>query len=126
MSKYVLGLVVLSVSLSSLAQIVLKTGMTSSAIRAAIATGDAARVMFALSTSVAVVGGLALYFASAVVWLFVLSRVAVSIAYPLVGIGFVFTMLLSRFVHGEPLTLAKLIGTLLIVAGVAMIGRAGA
>lgn len=68
-------------------------------------------------------GGLALYFASAAVWLFVLAKVEVSFAYPFVGLGFILTMLLAYIINGEALSVAKIIGTLCIAIGIAFIAQ---
>jgi multidrug transporter EmrE-like cation transporter len=76
-----------------------------------------------ISTNLYVIGGLTLYFASAAVWLLVLARVDVSFAYPFVGLGFVVTMLLAFFINGEVLSTAKVIGTLCIALGVAIMAQ---
>ncbi len=65
--------------------------------------------------------GLALYGASAIIWLWVLSRVPVSTAYPLVSLGFVLTMVGGIWWLGEPFSWFKLAGCLLIVLGVALL-----
>ena len=67
--------------------------------------------------------GLGIYFASAAVWLLVLARVDVSLAYPFVGLGFVVTMLLAWAVHGEVLSTGRIAGTLMICAGVVVLAR---
>jgi multidrug transporter EmrE-like cation transporter len=69
----------------------------------------------------AVVVGFVLYGASACVWLLVLARVNLSVAYPFVGLGFIATMLLGAFFLGEPLTVWRVIGTLLIALGVVLV-----
>ena len=71
-------------------------------------------------------GGLALYGLGAIVWLSVLSRIAVSVAYPFVSIGFLFTAALAVFILGEPLTRPVAIGTLLIMAGMVLFARMSA
>jgi multidrug transporter EmrE-like cation transporter len=53
-----------------------------------------------------------------VVWLFVLARVDVSVAYAFVALGFFLTMTLGVLLLGEALTLAKVAGILLVVFGV--------
>ncbi|MBA4267212.1 MAG: hypothetical protein C0453_19215, partial [Comamonadaceae bacterium] len=72
-----------------------------------------------------VMGGLVLYFGAALVWLVVLSRVEVSLAYPFVGLGFIVTMLLGWSLLGETLSLPRLLGTLLIAGGVVVLARSG-
>jgi multidrug transporter EmrE-like cation transporter len=122
MTPSTFGLILLSVSISALAQLCLKLGMSSSAVQKAIATSGSAAA-YAAATSPAVLGGLALYGLGAVVWLSVLSRIAVSTAYPFVSIGFLFTAALGIFVLGEPLTRPMVIGTLLIMAGIVVLAR---
>lgn len=123
MNKYLISLIMLSVLLSSVAQIVLKAGMNSSSVLMALQNTvglSAARIVL---TNFFVLGGLGLYFASAAVWLLVLAKVDVSVAYPFVGLGFVVTMLLAWLIHGEALTLSKVFGTLLITGGVIVLAR---
>jgi drug/metabolite transporter (DMT)-like permease len=123
MNRSVFALIVASVLMSSLAQVVLKAGMSSPAVTQGLAEGT----RWSAATSVAghpmVLLGLAIYFASAMVWLLVLARVDVSLAYPFVGLGFVVTMLLAWFFQGESPTPARIAGTLLIAAGVAVLAR---
>lgn len=123
MSLYLFTLILSSILLSSFAQIVLKTGMSSPNVLSAIQAGDTFNTVFTIATNFFVVGGLSLYFASAAVWLLVLAKVDVSFAYPFVGLGFIITMLLAFFINGEPLSMTKIIGTLCIAGGVAIIAQ---
>lgn len=122
MSKILLTLILLSVLMSSAAQLVLKTGMSDPRVAEGLSSGVAPAVV-AVGTNLWVLGGLAIYFCSALVWLLVLSRVQVSLAYPFVGLGFVVTMLLGWWLHGDTLNTARVAGTLLIVAGVVLLAR---
>jgi drug/metabolite transporter (DMT)-like permease len=70
-----------------------------------------------------VVFGLALYFLGALVWLLVLARVDVTMAYPFVGLGFILTMILGAWFLSEPVSAIRIVGTLLVVAGVALISQ---
>jgi multidrug transporter EmrE-like cation transporter len=72
-----------------------------------------------------VIGGLFLYGLSAAIWLFVLARLDVSVAYPFVALGFLLTMVLGCLLFGEPLTARKLIGTMLVMFGVYLVAAAG-
>jgi multidrug transporter EmrE-like cation transporter len=123
MSKLVLFLIACSVMLSSVAQILLKKGMSNTEVLRAINSGLTLNIMKEISTNVHVFSGLFLYFSSAAVWLLVLAKTDVSTAYPFVGVGFVVTMLLAFAINGETLTMAKVTGTLLIALGVAVIAR---
>ncbi|MHB8896369.1 MAG: EamA family transporter [Candidatus Geothermincolia bacterium] len=64
--------------------------------------------------------GIILYAVSAVFWLVVLSRVALSVAYPIVAVGYVFVVFYSRFVFKEPVKAVAWVGLALIVVGVAL------
>lgn len=123
MSLYLFTLILGSILLSSFAQIVLKTGMSSPVVLSAIQSGDTFKTVFTIASNLFVIGGLSLYFASAAVWLLVLAKVDVSFAYPFVGLGFIITMLLAFFINGEPLSMTKIIGTLCIAGGVAIIAQ---
>lgn len=123
MNLTVFALILFSVFLSATAQIVLKTGMSQPAISAAMAGGDPLAIALQLLQSPGVIGGLGLYFLGAVAWLFVLARVEVSYAYPFVGIGFILTMLFGKFLLGDSIGAARMVGTLLVTSGVVLIAR---
>lgn len=123
MTSSVFALVLVSVLLSSLAQIVLKAGMSNSSVLQALAGGLSWATAANIATQPLVIAGLAVYFASAVVWLLVLARLEVSLAYPFVGLGFVVTMIAGWLVHGDSLTLGRVAGTLLVAAGVVVMAR---
>lgn len=118
-------LILTSVAMSATAQILLKTGMSGLPVAAALASGRRADAALAIGTSLWVVGGLALYFLSALVWLLVLARVQVSFAYPFVAMGFVLTMVLGWLLLGDSLGPQRIGGTLLIALGVVLIARGG-
>lgn len=124
MDRSAFSLVVVSVLLSSIAQIVLKEGMTSTSIQLASAQGMNMRMAVAIALNLKVLCGLLIYFASAAVWLFVLARVNVGLAYPFVGLGFVVTMLLAWLIRGEIPSMTQVIGTLTICLGVVVMARA--
>lgn len=116
MKSIALILALVCVLLSSAAQIAMKHGMTAPAANADVGT----TYMQAL-TSPMVWLGLALYGASAVLWLWVLSRLDVSVAYPLVSLGFVLTLALGVLWLGEPFSWLRVAGCTLIVAGVSLL-----
>ncbi|NLI91975.1 MAG: EamA family transporter [Peptococcaceae bacterium] len=55
---------------------------------------------------------------SMIMWIFVLRKMELSIAYPMVSLGYVFVMFLSFYFLQESIVLTKLLGTGLIVSGV--------
>ncbi len=67
--------------------------------------------------------GLACYAISLIVWLGALSRVPVSLAYPMLSIGYVVNAFAAALLFGEALTAGKLVAIGLICAGVFMLAR---
>jgi drug/metabolite transporter (DMT)-like permease len=72
-----------------------------------------------------VVTGIFSFALSMLVWLYVLSRVELSIAYPFVALNYVLILLGSHFLFGESVTPVKVIGVAVIVLGIYLIARAG-
>jgi multidrug transporter EmrE-like cation transporter len=70
-----------------------------------------------------ILGGLACYAISVVVWVIALSRVPVSIAYPMLSIGYVVNAFAAWQLFGETLTPMRLGGIGLIIAGVFLVAR---
>lgn len=123
MDRSLILLILSNVALTSVAQIVLKAGMSAEPVARSFATGEKWTMVMATATNPLVLIGLAMYVAGAAVWLVVLSRMEVSLAYPFVGLGFVVTMVLGWQIHGDNLSASRLAGTLLIAGGVAMLAR---
>jgi len=70
-----------------------------------------------------VLAGLSCYVASVVFWLLVLSRVPVSLAYPMLSIGYIVTAVFAYFAFGENLSAIRIAGIVLIIAGVFLLSR---
>ncbi len=104
------------VLMSAAAQLMMKLGMTAPASPDAASQG----VYMNALRNPWVWGGLCLYGISAIAWLWVLSKLDVSLAYPLVSLGFVVTMLAGVFWLGEPWSWSRIAGASLIVAGVVL------
>jgi multidrug transporter EmrE-like cation transporter len=119
MQLITISAILTSVLLSVLAQIFLKFGMSRLVIPAEWFSWSFISVVI----NKYVILGLTCYGLSMVFWLYVLTRVDVSRAYPFVGLGFIGTMLFAHFFLQEPITIQKLTGTLLIVAGVVLLAR---
>ncbi|CAM3131056.1 EamA family transporter [Filibacter tadaridae] len=66
--------------------------------------------------------GLIMYGVATVIWLFILTKVQLSVAYPLQSFAYVITLFGAYFIFGEPLTFWKVVGVLFIMLGVSIIG----
>ena len=61
---------------------------------------------------------------SVVIWIVALSRVEVSIAYPMLSIGYVVNALLAWWLFGEDVNAQRWLGIGVIILGVIIISRA--
>lgn len=117
-----LVIALLSIALSVAAQFSLKAGMSDPGVRAAMTQPFSPGTVFSIISNKYLLGGFALYGLGAVIWLGVLSKWDVSKAYPLVGLGFVFTVLVGLML-GEQVSALRAGGVALICAGVFLVAQ---
>lgn len=110
-------LVTWSVVLSVTAQLSLRSGMSAHAD-----LSGTALLVAALSTP-GVWVGLGLYICATVSWLAVLSRIDLSVAYPLGSMNYVLVTLMAALVLGEEVNLLRWAGTLSILVGILVVAR---
>jgi drug/metabolite transporter (DMT)-like permease len=111
-----------SVALNALAQVFLRKAMLAVGPLSAFADAPL-RLVFAVVLQPALIAGMLCYSVSIVAWLFVLSKVEVSAAYPFLSIGYVIAALVGFFFLGENVTLLRIIGIALICGGLIFISR---
>jgi multidrug transporter EmrE-like cation transporter len=70
-----------------------------------------------------VMSGIAGTFLAGVSWMLAMTKFEISYAYPYIGLTFVLILMGSGIFFHEQLTAAKMIGTLLIVAGIVVVAR---
>jgi drug/metabolite transporter (DMT)-like permease len=70
-----------------------------------------------------IVAGLGCYVVSVVVWIVGLSRVPVSIAYPMLSLGYIVNAVAAHYLLGEAVTLSRWLGIGFIVVGVWLVAR---
>lgn len=114
-------LIVFSVLLAAIGQLVLKLGMTKVGKVSSLASAPS-MLLTALLNPV-VLAGLAVFGLSALVWLVVLSRVKLSVAYPMVSLGYIVTVFFAWRIFNEPLKPITIAGCLTIILGVFLISR---
>ena len=118
------GMILVSVMLASLAQLTLKAGMNQVTDATGEVTVSTASIK-AIVTNVLVWGGLALFGVSAIVWIFVLSRTSLSFAYPFVALTYLVIVVVDRFVLHESVPPVRWAGVGLIMAGIVLVSRTG-
>ena len=123
MPYFAIGLALFTVSLSAVAQIVLKLGVSNSAFAGAVRSVDPYAMLIAGVTSPMILTGLFIYGIGAALWLVVLSHLDVTVAYPLVGVSFLITMLLGAVLLNEAVTPMRILGTVLVATGCILVGR---
>ena len=77
-----------------------------------------------VATQPHILGGLTCYAISVVVWILALSRVEVSIAYPMLSIGYVVNAVAAYVLFGEAVSVQRLVGIGIIIVGVYVVARA--
>ena len=105
---------------SVIAQFLIKAGISSVSVKAALAGPAGFQAAAAVMLNPKIAGGFALYTLGAVAWLAVLARWDVSKAYPLEGLGFALAVVFG-FLIGEEVTLMRTLGVVLICAGVLVV-----
>jgi drug/metabolite transporter (DMT)-like permease len=73
-----------------------------------------------------VIVGFVCYGLSSILWLDVLSKLDFSLAFPMVGLTYVFTLLIGRFFFGEAVGWERVVGVGLILGGVFFLIRSSA
>ncbi|WP_210253180.1 SMR family transporter [Beijerinckia sp. L45] len=117
----ILGLILLSVGLNAAAQLFLRVAM-----RGGLPTGLSPLAMVLdVGTRPGVIGGLGCYGLSLLLWIYVLSKADASFAYPFLGLGFAVVTVAGCTLLGEPVSMPKILGILIIAAGVVVLAGGG-
>ena len=110
------------VLLNAAAQLLLKAG-TNRVGAFAFTLDNVVPVGARLLANPPILAGLGCYVVSVVVWILGLSRVPVSVAYPMLSLGYVVNAFLAWMLFGESLAVQKLVGIGFIVIGVYLVAR---
>jgi multidrug transporter EmrE-like cation transporter len=116
------ALVLAGVMLNAVAQLLLKAG-TRSVGAFEFSLANVRPIGFALATSPPVIGGLSCYVFSVVLWILALSRVEVSLAYPMLSLGYVVNAFFAWWLFGESVNAMRLVGIGIIILGVYVTAR---
>jgi multidrug transporter EmrE-like cation transporter len=116
------ALLMTGVLLNAAAQLLLKAG-TNAVGQFELSAQNIVPVGLKLALEPHIAGGLACYVVSVAVWIVGLSRVEVSIAYPMLSVGYIVNAVAAWYLFGESLTAQKLVGIAFIVAGVFLVAR---
>ena len=70
-----------------------------------------------------VMGGISIYGFTTFVWLVILSRVKLSIAYPMLSLGYVLVIPFAWLVFKETIPIVRIIGAILICIGIYLVAQ---
>ena len=116
------SLLMLGVFLNATAQLLLKAG-TNAVGHFQFHADNIVPVGMKLALEPHILSGVACYVVSLVVWILGLSRVEVSIAYPMLSIGYVLNAVAAWYLFGEAVSMARLAGIGVIIIGVYIVAR---
>jgi multidrug transporter EmrE-like cation transporter len=116
------SLVMLGVLLNAAAQLLLKAG-TNAVGQFEFSGANILPMGMKFAIEPHILGGLACYAVSVVVWIMALSRVEVSIAYPMLSVGYVVNAAAAWYLFGEQVTVMRLVGIGIIILGVFIVAR---
>lgn len=122
MSAVSFALLMTGVLLNAAAQLLLKAG-TNAVGAFEFSSENIVPVGMKLALEPHILGGMLCYAVSLVVWILGLSRVPVSIAYPMLSIGYVLNAVIAWHLFGESLSAQKLVGIGFIILGVVLVTR---
>ena len=115
-------LVLAGVLLNAAAQLLLKAG-TNGIGAFAFTADNLVPVGIKVASNPFIVSGLGCYAVSVVVWIMALSRVEVSLAYPMLSIGYVVNAVAAWYLFNEALSAQRMIGIGTIIVGVFLVAR---
>lgn len=116
------SLILSGVLLNAAAQLFLKAGTNTLGVVSFTPDGWFGQAL-RVATNPHIVGGMICYAFSLVVWIMGLSRVPVSVAYPMLSIGYVVSAIAAYFLFGEVLAASKWLGIGFIIVGVFLVSR---
>lgn len=113
-------LVLASCFLTAIGQVAFKYGMDTISAQG-LTTDNLVNTLFVVLFNPIIILGFLCFGTGAVVWLFALAKLELSYAVPLSALTYIFILVASVIIFKEPLTAAKIGGTLLVAAGIGVL-----
>ena len=123
MNSATFSIILAGVLLNSAAQLLLKAGANGIGTISLTTAASTAAAAVAVATQPWIVVGLLCYFISAGLWIVALTRVDVTVAYPMLSLGYVVAALFAWQLFGEELNATRITGIAVILVGVAILAR---
>ena len=77
-------------------------------------------------TNIYSIAGVALYFSSAIIWQYLLTKLDISLVQPVLALTYVATPILAIFILGENVPPIRWVGIIVIIIGVFIVARSAA
>lgn len=122
MNPIVFALILFAVIFNTVAQVVLKMGMDRIGMFV-FHWSNFVPIVFKIMVSPWIIIGLMMYVGSVAIWLMVLSRAPMSVAYPISSLGYVTSAIAAYYLLGEDLSVLRIAGILVILVGVYMVAK---
>jgi drug/metabolite transporter (DMT)-like permease len=115
--------IITGVLLNACAQLLLKAGTNALGGAIHLTAENWFQTGIKVATQLPILGGLACYAISLVVWIIGLSRTDVTIAYPMLSLGYVVSAAGAYLFLGEAVSPQRLLAIAVIMVGVALLAR---
>jgi multidrug transporter EmrE-like cation transporter len=115
-------LLLTGVLLNAAAQLLLKAGTNRLGV-ITLSSGNWPSTLMQMASEGYFIAGIAFYGISVLVWILGLSRVPVSVAYPLLSLGYVVNAIAAHYLFGEAVTAQRWLGIGFIIVGVYLVAR---
>tara|TARA_B100000686_G_C15783360_1_gene476092 strand:+ start:34 stop:405 length:372 start_codon:yes stop_codon:yes gene_type:complete len=112
-------IIIISVLLNALAQIFLKIGMKKFA--PIDLQNNLLQTSIAIILNPYIIGGFISYGASIILWLWVLSKVEVSLAYPFQALGYILVTILAWLIFHEEINILRIFALVFITIGLILL-----
>ena len=122
MTSSALAFLLTGVVLNAGAQLLLKAGTNALGV-ITLTRDNWWDMLWKMGTQGHFVAGVVCYMVSLLVWIMGLSRVPVSVAYPMLSLGYVINAVAAYYLFGETVTVARWLGIGFIVLGVWLVAR---
>jgi multidrug transporter EmrE-like cation transporter len=117
-----LVLLAIAICFSVVGELLLKTGVNQIGVEMSLQPDAIVRELVGVFTHPVILGGFALIFGGSIFWLAVLSRIDLSLAYPMLSMSYVIGVFLSWLVLKEEISWMRLLGVAIICVGVIVLG----
>ena len=119
-----ISIILVSILMSSTAHVLLKKGATSF-VELSVPGQPILTNIWYIVTNPWIFGGMFMHVSALVVWLWALTRVDISFAYPFLAVGYIFVSLLAWYWLGENITSTRISGMAIIIIGIVVLSRGG-